>query len=146
MDRSVDNGGPVERRIIDHAVRGRDKLIQAYHGTLEKWARKKLLSPDQQCPSKSICAYSKLLASQSYFSTEDGELCRLGPGEYDTSESQLCKPCHDSLVVAYDKAREKLWNFLPSFFGLSPWEELKDFDAAYNSSDTWFPSFSHIIR
>ena len=32
-------------------------------------------------------------------------------------------------MVAYEKAREELWDDLPSFFGLSPWEELKDFDA-----------------
>jgi hypothetical protein len=51
----------------------------------------------------------------------------LQPWDQD-SKTQLCKPCLDSLIVAYEKARQELWDDLPSYFGLPPWEELKDFD------------------
>jgi hypothetical protein len=135
MSMSTDNGGTVNRQIINHAVRGRDRLIQAYHGISKEWVEKKLLSRGQQCSasSKAICYHNKLLAFQSLFSTTDGDMDDLTTWE--DTELQICKPCLDLLEVAYDKAREDLWNRLPSFFGLSPWEELKDFDAAYTPSD-----------
>ena len=64
----------------------------------------------------------------------DGDISPL-PVAPQTLKFRLCKSCLDSLVVAYEKAREELWDRLPSFFGLSPWEELKDFDA-YSLSHT----------
>lgn len=128
MNMSLDYGGAVDRQIISHSVRGRDKLIQAYHDILKGWAREKLLLPSQQCSSISICSHQKLLASQSLFLITDGDIKCLQPWNQD-SKTQLCKPCLDSLIAAYEKARRKLWDDLPSFFGLPPWEELKDFDA-----------------
>jgi hypothetical protein len=132
MDLSVDYGGAVDRQIIRHSVRGRDKLIQAYHDVLEGWSKERLVFPGQQCSFVSNCGHKKLLVSQSLFAITEDDISLLGPRIFD---SQLCKQCLDSLAVAYEKAREELWDRLPSFFGLSPWEELKDFDA-YNSSDT----------
>jgi hypothetical protein len=128
MNMSIDYGGVVDRQIISHSVLGRDKLIQAYHDVLKGWVREKVLLPSQQCSSISICSHKKLLASQSLFPTIDGGIHNLGPWDQN-SKTQLCKPCLDSLIVAYEKAREELWADLPSFFGLPPWEELKDFDA-----------------
>ena len=63
MDFSVDYGGAVDRQIIKHSVRGRDKLIQAYHDVLERWSNENLVFPSQQCSSISICSQKKLLAS-----------------------------------------------------------------------------------
>ena len=125
---SMDYEGAVDRQIISQSVLGRDKLIQTYHGVLKGWAGEKLLSPSRQCSSVSICSHKKLLASQSLFSITDGGIKHLEPWDQN-SKTRLCKPCLDSLMVAYEEAREELWNDLPSFFGLSPWEELKDFDA-----------------
>ena len=127
MNLSTDYGGAVDRQIISHSVRGRDKLIQAYHEVLRRWAREKLLLPSPQCSSFKICSPQKLLATQLIFSTIDGGINHLEPWDKDF-KSQLCKPCLDSLIVAYEKARQELWDDLPSFFGLPPWEELKDFD------------------
>lgn len=128
MDMSVDYGGVVDRQIISRSVRGRDKLIQAYHDVHTDWAKEKLLFPGQQCTSISICSHNKLLASKSFFPTTDGAIHRLAPWNR-KSKFPLCKPCFDSLAAAYEKARAELWARLPSFFGLPPWEELKDFDA-----------------
>jgi hypothetical protein len=128
MNMSMDYGGAVDRQIINQSVRGRDKLIQASHGILQGWARENLLLPSQQCSSISICSHKKLLVAQLLFPTIDGHLHQLGPWDQE-SKTPLCKPCFDSLNVAYEKARQKLWDDLPSFFGLPPWEELKDFDA-----------------
>lgn len=125
----MDYGGTVDRQIIDQSVRGRDKLrIQAYHEIFDSgWVNEKLLLPSQECSSKSVCSRNKLLVSRLIFPTVDGDIDQLGP--WDEKEVQLCKVCLNSLVVAHEKAREELWNRLPSFFGLSTWEELKDFDA-----------------
>ena len=129
------SGDAADDRIIDHCVRGRDKLIHAYHGIFEGWAAQKQFSATQQCNSKPICAHNKLLASQSIFLGADGNIHSLILRN--TANFQLCKHCLDSLVVAHDKAREELWGRLPSFFGLPPWDKLEDFDFnTHNSSGT----------
>ncbi|KIM44192.1 hypothetical protein M413DRAFT_376539 [Hebeloma cylindrosporum] len=130
MKRSTDYGGAMDRQIISRSVLGRDKLIQAYLEVLKGWAQERLLTPSQQCSSTSFCSHKKLLASQSLFSTGDGKISLLEPWRVvETSNFLLCEPCLESLRVPYQKARQGLWADLPSFFGLPPWEELKDFDA-----------------
>ena len=41
---------------------------------------------------------------------------------------RLCKPCLKPIKSAYESACKQLWSQLPGFFGLQPWDELKDFD------------------
>ncbi|KIM44191.1 hypothetical protein M413DRAFT_443222 [Hebeloma cylindrosporum] len=120
-------GSTVDRQIIVQSVRGRDKLIRAYHEVLQGWTEEKLLYPSQHCSSILLCSREKVLACRSCLSIEDGNMRPLDP--WDETDFDLCKPCLDSLRVAYEKAREKFWADLPSFFGLLPWEKLKDFDA-----------------
>jgi len=128
MDMSIDYGGVVDREIIRNSVRGRDKLIQASHDVHKGWAEEELYSPSLSCSSFSICFRNKLLVSQSLFPTLDGFIHQLGPWDR-KPRLRLCISCIGSLAVAHEKAREELWDRLPSFFGLPPWEELKDFDA-----------------
>jgi hypothetical protein len=127
MDMSMDYGGVADRQIISHSVRGRDKLIQAYHDVHKGWAEEKLLFPGQECSSVSICSRNKLLASKTLFQPTDGAIDRMALWNR-KSKFPLCKPCLESLAAAHEKARAELWDRLPSFFGLPPWEELKDFD------------------
>ena len=128
MDMSIDYGGVVDRGIFSHSVRGRDKFIQASHDVHKGWAEEGICFPVSPCPTYSTCSRNKLLVSQSFFPTSDGIIHQLGPWDR-KPRFRLCKPCIESLAAAYEKAREELWDRLPSFFGLPPWEELKDFDA-----------------
>jgi len=40
-------------------------------------------------------------------------------------ETVLCHPCAEGKLSGYRAAREKVWNDLPSYFGLGTWEELR---------------------
>lgn len=40
---------------------------------------------------------------------------------------QLCGVCATPIDDDYYRGREKLWDNLPTLFGLPPWDELKDF-------------------
>jgi len=44
-----------------------------------------------------------------------------------TSEVGLCVGCAKTAERRFKESREKLWALLPSYFGLPPWEELRDF-------------------
>ncbi|KAL1671235.1 hypothetical protein EV122DRAFT_226916 [Schizophyllum commune] len=42
-------------------------------------------------------------------------------------KGELCSPCAKKAQGMYEQGQEKFWEDLPSFFGLKPWKELRDF-------------------
>jgi hypothetical protein len=112
-------------------VRCHDKLVHAYHAQLEAWIDEDLFLPSNGCSSKSACAIKKApaIGNLSLFRMADGIHWSLGPWEgEDLSGFYLCMPCLASIQARYECACEDLWSQLPTFFGLPPWDELKDFD------------------
>jgi hypothetical protein len=41
---------------------------------------------------------------------------------------ELCEPCAAAAKAADLDARQKIWDLLPSFFGLPEWKDLQDMD------------------
>ncbi|KAF8989031.1 hypothetical protein BDQ17DRAFT_1393350 [Cyathus striatus] len=44
----------------------------------------------------------------------------------DAPSAGLCKPCMLSARDIHEQGRRRMWELLPSFFGLPPWDELKN--------------------
>jgi len=50
--------------------------------------------------------------------------CSANPSEVGNSLG-LCVPCRETVRVSIEEGRKKVWDQLPSFFGLAEWETLK---------------------
>jgi hypothetical protein len=135
----------LERDIVIQCVLGREKLIRAYYAVLESWISEKVFLPSNGCNSRSACVVDKLaiIRCLKLFNNEEDAQNEDSQNEDDSlpfqelldpwhAESEgnfrLCKPCIGSVKLAYESACEHLWSQLPGFFGLQPWDELKDFD------------------
>lgn len=135
MGSSVDGGVLDRGDLLLQCVLGRDKLIHAYQAILEKWIDEKLFLPSNKCCSRSTCAANKVLVIRGLklfqfeddSETEDDSLPFLDAWDAEFN-SQLCEWCLVSMKLAYNSACQWLWSQLPGFFGLQPWDELKDFD------------------
>lgn len=138
MGSSVDDGGVLERDIITQCVLGRDKLIRAYHGILKNWISAGIFSPSNSCHSWSTSCgvdMAAVIRRFHYFETEENTQNDVEDETHVFLDSwdeeldlRLCKSCLESIKSAYEGACEHLWSQLPVFFGLPPWDELKDFD------------------
>ena len=147
MKSYVDGGGILKRDIAIQCVLGREKLNHAYRAILQSWIRQKLFLPSNGCFSRSACAADKVAIIQwlKPFPNEEDTQNEDNPQNFEDNSPhslyflepweekfegnfRLCKPCLASMKLAYDSACELLWSQLPGFFGLQPWDELKDFD------------------
>ena len=131
----LDGGGVLERDIAQQCVLGRDKLIRAYYTVLKNWIGEKFFLEPNSCYARANCAANraeivrrlKIFENEDDSQHEDDSHPFLGPWAADF-DFQLCELCLASMKLAYKSACERLWSQLPGFFGLQPWDELKDFD------------------
>jgi len=83
-----------------------------------------ILKRSPHCPTPVVCeGQNRLLLGC--------ELKRLYRGSHALENlssllGRFCRPCADDKLSAHKLAREKVWNELPSYFGLGTWEELWD--------------------
>jgi len=82
--------------------------------------------PSQHCLNPTLCERQRQL-----FLTEIiSERYHAGTHALETisltvMEKIFCRPCAEDKLFIHWAAREKLWNDLPSYFGLGTWEELR---------------------
>lgn len=85
-----------------------------------------MVIPSKACNgSKCQANRSKTLKTLPVWKTEESESfgifgCGIGPTE------NLCSQCQNEVFKLTDQVRSDFWSILPSFFGLSPWADLKD--------------------
>jgi hypothetical protein len=112
------------RMEMDICLVGREKLQEMR----EAVALSFLLDPksSQHCSNPTLCEQQCLLILSDLISN------RLHAGTHaletislTVMEKMFCGPCAEDKLSAHRAAREKLWNDLPSYFGLGTWEELR---------------------
>ncbi|KAJ7649978.1 hypothetical protein FB45DRAFT_6491 [Roridomyces roridus] len=82
-------------------------------------------------PTAPSCAKTVMLASKSrtQFSQElllEGKIAAFPSISWVLKRSQVCNACKEDARVEIPKGRRKMWDLLPSFFGLPAWAELKN--------------------
>ena len=141
MGSSVDNGGGLERDIAIQCVLGRDKLIRAYHTIFKNWTGENFSLQSANCNTRAHCAAdrAKIVRRLKLFENEENSQQEGDSRQKDDShpfldpwdaefDFRLCKSCLVPMKLAYKSACAQLWSQLPGFFGLQPWDKLKDFD------------------
>jgi hypothetical protein len=79
------------------------------------------------------CSALRVLLFFSFFYSQNGFLMGTGLVAWSDWEeeqknivSKMCKKCQTDGESIYEAARETMWDLLPSFFGLSEWDELEN--------------------
>jgi hypothetical protein len=138
----VDGRGVLEREIAIQSALGRDKLFRAYHTILKNWIGDKPFLHPNNCYSRTTCAAGRAKIAQrlELFENEENSQAQQEDDSQHEDDShpfldpwekfdfEFCTLCLPSMKLAYKSACEELWSQLPGFFGLQPWDELKDFD------------------
>jgi hypothetical protein len=80
-----------------------------------------LRDSDILCRKAGSCAEGKLRWLTTAFATQGRDPLAI---QVKWSHSQLCGYCLSQAKEDYTKARQKLWDDLPSYFSLPPWDQL----------------------
>ncbi|KDR67623.1 hypothetical protein GALMADRAFT_257849 [Galerina marginata CBS 339.88] len=122
----------LNQRALKGCLIGREMLFRKAHEAFKEWLNHGLdfIIPGPSCTSPENCKASKFLALDHIPAMDfsDGQMDIL----FELKESftrSICLKCRRSIIAAYDKVREELWQSLPTLFGLPNWEDLRDFDA-----------------
>jgi hypothetical protein len=112
------------RTEMEICLLGREKLQEMR----ETVAFSYLIDPksSQHCLNPTICEQQRLLSLNALISERFHAGTRaLMKADLETLEMIFCRPCAEEKLSIHLAAREKLWNDLPSYFGLGTWEELR---------------------
>ncbi|CAA7266005.1 unnamed protein product [Cyclocybe aegerita] len=117
-------------------VIGRDKFLRRVHSTLLSWFRLPTFMPISTCSNIAVCPLKKQALFRglcdSLWMGEGGKVrwdfTDCIPGRAAKTIKILCPSCATSISRCYRDSRNKLWEELPSFFGLLGWDQLRDFD------------------
>ncbi|KAF7297804.1 BTB domain-containing protein [Mycena kentingensis (nom. inval.)] len=107
-------------------LQGYIALVQTHKETPSQWLSSAQV-PSPGCTSPAACE-----------SARKDLLIQLGASAYNVvrvlapwdeiAALKVCSPCRTAGRFAFDAAREKCWQKLPTYFGLPPWEELLKMD------------------
>jgi hypothetical protein len=107
---------------------GMEKLHAAITEHTFKW-----MTPQTAfvCPLDRTCSMLRALLFCSFFCARSQTAAGLlawddWEEEQKTIVSKLCQKCRIAGKLAHEASREKMWELLPSFFGLSDWDELEN--------------------
>ncbi|KAJ7682913.1 hypothetical protein B0H17DRAFT_1333540 [Mycena rosella] len=117
---SIRVGPPVKLPFMDQRVciLGLEKILKA------QWQENWLFhSKAAGCTANSRCAARKLAILQSWVTHAVMILVPTGGGSLNVG---LCNTCESQYMEAIAEGRKELWEKLPSFFDLPPWNELKN--------------------
>ena len=107
---------------------GRRQIHEAVRLHTLSWLMKdKKISTD--CAHEGTCSgHKNSFIKSSFRSSKDLVRVALEKGNTSSTHSLLCTSCLTEVKRLHQAGREKLWELLPSFFGLPPWDELKNFE------------------
>src|ERR1700761_450673 len=99
------------------------------HKTLA-WLRDGSVVPHSQCSSSARCEQQRITMAK----IVDDDHCSQGRFNLGYMIDQwdhrwtgmMCSLCEISATAVYERGREKGWELLPSFLGLTNWQELDD--------------------
>ncbi|KAL1691990.1 hypothetical protein GGG16DRAFT_124376 [Schizophyllum commune] len=107
----------------------RAKILGTQQTYSLRWMRSDWLNPQCQAPEE--CAKARCFARAEHLAQIQPALFSYyvldGWGTFSAYTPYLCPPCQEKSESVHNKGRRKFWEDLPSFFGLAPWNELKDF-------------------
>jgi hypothetical protein len=112
------------RTEMEICLLGREKLQEMR----ETVALSFIIDPksSQHCLNPTICEQQRLLILNKLISKRlHAGVPALRKADLEKLERIFCRPCAEEKLSVHRAAREKLWNDLPSYFGLGTWEELR---------------------
>ncbi|KAJ6582982.1 hypothetical protein DFH09DRAFT_1360277 [Mycena vulgaris] len=95
------------------------------------WLEDDSIIPDQSCVSKIECTTQRQMIHRALISNDNGAVrvrCYGLDSWDDDWPHGLCDICRMAGKSTFDNSRDKLWEALPTFFGLPEWTKLKDVD------------------
>ena len=113
----------LNEKAMRQCLEGRDAVIRRFLDIAKYWLLQHDLIPSPSCSQKSECLKRKAKTILSLEAMSFRRISILAPW----SRSSLCTNCDVFLEEAYDTARQLIWDELPRYFGLPPWDELVDF-------------------
>ncbi|KAF8957728.1 hypothetical protein BDZ97DRAFT_1737158 [Flammula alnicola] len=115
---------PDSQRVL---VLGREKVIRAMLKHTYRWLKAKKIVPCEICVTQEKCSEARIQALESGLPSFSSEV----HVALDTLNSKytkgFCRPCTLASIEAHEAGRQKVWQELPSYFGLPEWENLNDF-------------------
>ncbi|KAJ7031966.1 hypothetical protein C8F04DRAFT_959565 [Mycena alexandri] len=92
------------------------------------WLHGNAIIPHKSCKSPTACvkeqkAISYAIACREEYPFHVGYTISEWDEEWD---DRFCAACEAAAMESYDASQQKGWELLPTFFGLPPWEDLKD--------------------
>ncbi|KAJ6487718.1 hypothetical protein C8R45DRAFT_1144038 [Mycena sanguinolenta] len=107
-----------------------EKLLFFQRNTLGGLTFNDAVIPHQTCQMIMACKQQKLVMIQSattnFRSTHDVTCNTVGRWP-DGWAGKLCNVCEAAAKEYYEANRQKCWELLPTFFGLSGWKDMEDF-------------------
>ncbi|TFK38969.1 hypothetical protein BDQ12DRAFT_735184 [Crucibulum laeve] len=113
--------------VLSACVLGRDKIITAMATHTLGWLNDTDIS--QECKGKDKCSEDRATLTRMIWKPLPEYTRGLEKWTDELSlYGSLCRPCTDEAKRIHAAGREKMWELLPTFFGLPDWQELKNFD------------------
>ncbi|KAL1718716.1 hypothetical protein EV715DRAFT_200573 [Schizophyllum commune] len=110
---------------------GRAKILGTQQTYSLRWMRSDWVNP--QCQARKECAKARVSGCVAHLAPAEPQLALFnsfvlhGWGDFSLYTQRMCPSCQEKSESVHNKGRRKFWEDLPSFFGLSPWGELKNF-------------------
>jgi len=113
------------RHEIDLCIIACDKLAEVFE--TETFSHVYNFTISQDCQTKNRCEQVGLRILRNAISQRLHVQCpTLEAFGWDDFKPQYCNPCIAAIKSAFVLRRQKVWNDLPSYFGLGTWEELRN--------------------
>jgi len=107
---------------------GRRRIHEALRLHTLSWLMKDT-KISMHCLHEGICSgHKNNFIKSSFRSSTDLVRVALAKWKFSETHRPLCNPCLMEVKRLHQAGREKIWELLPSFFGLPPWDELKNLE------------------
>lgn len=121
----VDTWSKLSKEDLARIAFGREKLRRAFYLKMGKF----LYEPSpENCLDEHCDLYKSMLRADTWWIEQSGRsdvLSRHIVDDFTERLADLCPVCEEALRSSIEEGRRKIWEKLPSYFGLQDWEALK---------------------
>ncbi|EDR12744.1 uncharacterized protein LACBIDRAFT_323434 [Laccaria bicolor S238N-H82] len=112
---------------------GREQLAYALKRHTFSWLYNKRIIPCPRCSSQKECAAARNHLIRKVWMPVPNIGLALNVWDRGEFASGLCSVCAYTAEKLFRSGQDKLWDELPSYFGLPSWDDLQDFDDSGSS-------------